>query len=257
MARRDDAAVMELGRAPDTGSTDQPKAIFAVGRGGRGKTVAYRWMVDRALNRGRQIIVADADRTNQTLAAFFGNLVLSPPSAADDDMRPWLDTLLEQAIGHGKSLIVDLGGGDQLLKHAALELDLAGFLAENGVAPVVLHFVGADSDDLAYLRETERNGLLAPEKTAIVFNAGVVPAGISLDAAWAKHEGDAALRAAIARGAQLVRMPRLACMTLLDDQRLRFTDANGGKLGLTNAQRVFMWLREMERSFEPIAAWLP
>jgi hypothetical protein len=32
--------------------------------------------------------VADADRTNQTLAAFFGDLVISPPSAADDDMRP-------------------------------------------------------------------------------------------------------------------------------------------------------------------------
>jgi hypothetical protein len=95
-------------------------------------------------------------------------------------------------------------------------------------------FVGADSDDLAYLRESERNRLLAPEKTAIVFNAGVVPAGVSVDAAWAKHENDPALRAAIARGVQLVRMPRLACMTLLDDKRLRFTEVTGNKVGLTN-----------------------
>lgn len=211
---------------------------------------------DRALNQGRQIIVADADRTNQTLAAFFGELVLSPPSAADDDMRPWLDGLLEKAIGERQSLIVDLGGGDQLLKHAAMELGLAEFLERNGIVPVMLHFVGADSDDLAYLRETERNRLLAPEKTAIVFNAGVVPAGVSLDAAWTKHENDPALQAAVARGAQLVRMPRLACMTLLDDKRLRFTDANGSQIGLTNAQRVLMWLRDMERSFAPIASWL-
>jgi hypothetical protein len=256
MARRDDA-VAELERAPAAGASENPRTVFAVGRGGRGKTVAYRWMIDRALNQGRQIIIADADRTNQTLAAFFGELVVSPPSAADDDMRPWLDGLLEKAISERQSLIVDLGGGDQLLKHAALELGLAEFLTGNGVTPVVLHFVGADSDDLAYLRETERNGLLAPEKTAIVFNAGVVPAGVSLDAAWTKHENDPALQAAIARGAQLVRMPRLACMTLLDDKRLRFTNANASQIGLTNTQRVLMWLRDMERSFGPIASWLP
>ena len=133
------------------GALERPRAVFAVGRGGRGKTVAYRWMIDRALNQGRQIIVADADRTNQTLAAFFGELVLSPPSAADDDMRPWLDGLLEKAISERHSLIVDLGGGDQLLKHAAIELGLAEFLERNGVTPVVLHFVGADSDGIAYL----------------------------------------------------------------------------------------------------------
>lgn len=257
MARRDDVAVAELDRGPAPSSANQPTAVFAVGRGSRGKTVAYRWMIDRALNQGRELIVADADRTNQTLAAFFGDLVVSPPTADDNDMRPWLDGLLERSISEHKSIVLDLGGGDQLLKHAALELDLAGFLARNGVTPVLLHFVGADSDDLAYLRETEREGLLAPEKTAIVFNAGVVPAGVSLEAAWAKHEGDAALRAAVARGAQLVRMPRLACMTLLDDERIRFTDAGSGKLGLTNAQRVAIWLRDMERSFEPIASWLP
>jgi hypothetical protein len=233
MARRDDA-VAELERAPAVDACEHARAVFAVGRGGRGKTVAYRWIVDRALNHGRPVTVADADRTNQTLAAFFGDLVISPPSAADDDMRPWLDGLLEKAIQQRQSLIVDLGGGDQLLKHTAMELDLVGFLTQNGVIPVVLHFVGADSDDLAYLRESERNGLLAPEKTAIVFNAGVVPAGVSVDAAWAKHENDPALRAAIARGVQLVRMPRLACMTLLDDKRLRFREVTGNKVGLTN-----------------------
>lgn len=255
MARRDDA-LAELERTTASAS-ENPRAVFAVGRGGRGKTVAYRWMIDRALNQGRQIIVADGDRTNQTLAAFFGELVMSPPSAADDDMRPWLDGLLERAIRERRSLMIDLGGGDQILKHAALELGLAEFLTRHGITPVVLHFLGADSDDLAYLREAERNSLLAPEKTAIVFNAGVVPAGVSLDAAWTKHENDPALQAAVARAVQLVRMPRLACMTLLDDQRLRFTQADGSKIGLANAQRVLMWLRDMEQSFAPIASWLP
>ena len=75
MARRDDATVAEPERAPSVNASENPRAVFAVGRGGRGKTVAYRWMVDRALNQGRDVIVADADRTNQTLAAFFGERV--------------------------------------------------------------------------------------------------------------------------------------------------------------------------------------
>lgn len=255
MPRREDADVAEIVR--ERRGPDQPKAVFAVGRGSRGKTVAYRWMVDRALNQGRAPLIADADRTNQTLAAFFGKDVLRPPSAADEDMRPWLDGLLEKAVDSRQSLVVDLGGGDQLLKHAALELNLAGFLEQNGVVPVVLHFIGGDSDDLAYLRETERDGLLAPEKTAIVFNEGVVPEGVSVDASWVKHENDPALRAAMGRGAQLLKMPRLRCMTLLDDKRIRFSEAGTKELGLTNAQRVTMWLRAMEESFAPIADWLP
>jgi hypothetical protein len=40
-------------------------------------------------------------------------------------------------------------------------------------------------------------------------------------------------------------------------KRLRFTEANGNKIGLTNAQRVLMWLHDMERSFAPVASWLP
>lgn len=254
MTKHEPTAIAELAGPPPL---DRPKAIFAVGRGSRGKTVAARWMLDRALSQGRQIIIADADRTNQTLAAFFPGLVVSPPSAADDDMRPWLDGLLEQSIERRQSLVVDLGGGDQLLKRAALELDLAGFLASNGVTPVVLHFVGADSDDLAYLRETERGGLLAPEHTAVVFNEGVVPAGISLNAAWDKHESDPALVAAVKRGVYLIRMPCLGCMTQLDDKRLRFTEADRDKVGIMNEQRVVMWLRAMESSFAPIAGWLP
>jgi Zeta toxin len=258
MSKRETTDAAVLDRPAEPVRADRPKAVFAVGRGGRGKTVAYRWMIDRGLNRGRQMIVADGDRTNMTLAAFFPGLVAdNPTTGADEDMRAWLDALLERAISGRQSLLVDLGGGDQLLKQAALELDLIGFLAQNGMEPVVLHFIGADLDDLAYLREVERDRLLAPEKTAIIFNTGVVPAGVSADAAWQKHERDPALVAAVDRGAQLIRMPRLGCMTKLDDGRLRFTEATAAKIGLMDAQRVLIWLREMERAFEPIAGWLP
>jgi hypothetical protein len=242
---------------PSPATTNRPKAIFAVGRGRCGKTVAYRWMIDRALKQGRELIIADGDRTNQTLGAFFPN-VESPPSAADDTMRPWLDGLIERAINQRKSLLLDLGGGDLLLKQTALELDLPGELAQHGVTPVVLHFIGADTDDLAYLRVTERKGLFAPEHTAVIFNVGVVPAGVSPEAALEKHTRDPALMGALERGgSHLIVMPRLVCMTVVDDARLRFSEAVYPKIGLMNGSRVRLWLRDMETAFDPIASWLP
>src|SRR5262249_13461771 len=60
MARRDRAAVAELERAPAPSASENPRAVFAVGRGSRGKTVAYRWMIDRALNQGWQFIAIEA-----------------------------------------------------------------------------------------------------------------------------------------------------------------------------------------------------
>lgn len=255
--RESDADVLERPEAtalPNIAA--QPKVIFGLGRGARGKTVSFRWMVDRALKAGRAVTVADGDRTNQTLAAFFDG-VRSPPSAEDADMRPWLDGLLEKHIEARRSLVVDLGGGDQLLKGAALELDLAAFLPTAGLVPVGLHFLGADKDDVAYLADVERDGLFAPAHTAIVFNEGVVPAGVSVEDAWRKHREHPAVQAAVTRGAKLVRMPRLGCMTLLDDRRLRFSDAGPAQVGLMNAQRVVMWLREVEQAFGPILDWLP
>jgi len=250
------ADVAELDRL-SAAASDKPKAIFAVGRGRCGKTVAYRWMIDRALKQGRGLIVADGDRTNQTLGAFFPD-VESPPSASDDTMRPWLDGLMERAIDQRKSLLLDLGGGDLLLKQTALELDLAGELAQNGLTPVVLHFIGADSDDLAYLRVTERNGLFAPEHTAVIFNVGVVPAGVSPEVALQKHTKDPALMGALGRGgSHLIVMPRLVCMTVVDDARLRFSEAVHPKIGLMNGSRVRLWLRDMETAFAPIVDWLP
>ncbi len=68
-----------------------------MGRGSRGKTMLCRWMIERALDAGRVPVVADGDRTNQSLARAFSG-VLSPPSADDADVREWIAGLVEALL---------------------------------------------------------------------------------------------------------------------------------------------------------------
>lgn len=83
-------------------------------------------------------------------------------------------------------------------------------------------------------------------------------AGVSPEAALEKHTRDPALMGALERGgSHLIVMPRLVCMTVVDDARLRFSEAVYPKIGLMNGSRVRLWLRDMETAFEPIASWLP
>ena len=72
-----------------------PKLFLPVGRGSRGKTFLARWLIDRAQTQGREIVVADADRTNPSLAGYL-NGVLTPPSADENEMGEWFKALCEQ-----------------------------------------------------------------------------------------------------------------------------------------------------------------
>jgi len=49
------------------------------------------------------------------------------------------------------SLLLDLGGGDLLLRQLAREIGLVTFLARHAIRPVAIHFLGPDRDALAYL----------------------------------------------------------------------------------------------------------
>jgi hypothetical protein len=92
-------------------------------------------------------VIADADRTNATLSAFFQKVV-RPPSAEDEEVRLWLNDFVDDQIERRFSAYLDLGGGDLVLKTWARDLELAPFLEANGITPIALHFAGCDLDDL-------------------------------------------------------------------------------------------------------------
>jgi hypothetical protein len=57
--------------APVQTATTLPQFIVPLGRGARGKSWWARWAIERAQSQGREIVVADADRTNPTLSSYF------------------------------------------------------------------------------------------------------------------------------------------------------------------------------------------
>ena len=238
------------------------KIIFPLGRGSRGKSFFARWLIDRAQMKGHEIVVADADRTNPSLTAYLKG-VLTPPSADDREMQEWFKALCEQQIARRFNLLIDLGGGDLMLKQLARRIGLVRFLEANGIDTVAVHLIGPERDDLAYLRDLETDALVAPEATILVLNESLAPQNLSINAAFQPVLEHSIFKAALNRGAKLVWMPRLDIAHEINARRLAFTTAEAGAasegvppLGPWNRQLITMWLRAMEHNFEPVASWL-
>ncbi len=243
---------------------DRPKLIIPLGRGNRGKTFFVRWAVERAQEQGRSTVIADADRTNATLSAFFENVV-SPPSGDERDVREFLATFVEKQIEEGFTAIVDFGGGDTVLKALAREIKLVEFLSANGITPVAVHLIGPDPDDLSYLRDVEQESILAPPFTVLVLNEATVPVHRTAHAAFENAvRSHPILANTVQRGAVVVRMPRLEPAAEVDRARLTFAAAEEGRveagqhiIGPWKRQQIAIWRRAMEESFGPVATWLP
>ena len=266
MAKREPTDSADTAILPDerTASEAVPLFVVPLGRGARGKTWWVRWAVGRALARGREAVIADADRTNAILSAYFDG-VLTPPSADEADMRDWFAALVERQIADRFTALVDLGGGDLLLKQLAREIGLVPFLERHGVRPVALHLIGPDRDDLAYLHDVEQDGLFAPAATILVLNEALVPARRAIKTAFqATILEHPTFLATLKRGAKVVWMPRLEPAHEIDARRLTFTAAEENQvkpgqasIGPWNRQLVHNWLRDMETNFAPVAQWLP
>jgi hypothetical protein len=241
-----------------------PKLVVPLGRGSRGKTWWLRWAIDRAQSQGRAVVVADADRTNATLSHYFED-VTSPPSADDRDVREWIKALIEQQIEQHFTAVLDLGGGDLMLKRVAREFGLIEFFEEYGVQPVAVHLIGPDQDDLAYLTDVEAGGVFAPKATILVFNEALVPSHLTTRGVFEETvRNNPILNRTIERGARLVWMPRLEPATKIDLRRLNFSAARAGHtkpgqtpIGPLDRQLIARWQRAMEEAFQPVADWLP
>jgi hypothetical protein len=199
--------------------------------------------------------------------------VLFPGNADEATTARWLEGIIERMVADRFVLLVDLGGGDQVLKRLALELALASLLEEHGIAPVILHLLGPEVESLGYLAAVEKPSqadpdgrpLFAPARTALVLNEGLIP-DPNLDPAeeFQAVREHGVFKAAVRRGAAPIVMPRLAPALEVNRRHLSFGDAVAGKtngdlppLGLGDRQRIKLWQRSMEAAFAPAAEWLP
>ncbi len=272
MSKRDTllASAADLPLNPGEGKLLLPLFVVLAGRGGGGKTLLLRWICERVFAGGRTVVIADGDRTNRTLPLFFDG-VLAPPSSDDRVLRRWLEAIIEEMIAKRFHVVVDLGGGDMVLKQLAIELALQELLETAGVLPVILHLLGPEVESLGYLASVEadpadptRQPLFAPERTALILNEGLMPEDLDPAEVFAPIREHKVFRAALRRNARAVVMPRLKPAYEINRRHLSFADAVAGQtkeglppLGVTDRQRVRMWLRAMDAAFTPIAEWLP
>jgi hypothetical protein len=240
------------------------KVIFWVGRGKTGKTTGIRWSAEAAVLAGTALLMADMDPTNDTFSQYVSN-VARPPEAADPALAlKWLDRLLQHALQHGLSLLVDLGGGDTTLRRLVTQLpDLVSLFEAQGFAVVLFYTVGPQEEDLSPLATMQGLGF-APTATAVILNEAMAEIGDPPLHAFARILRHSAFRAAVQRGAVPIWMPRLLPAQQIEIRRLQFRDAAAGEIGLGKTplgpfdrSRLLNWLQAMDVNFAGIRTWLP
>jgi hypothetical protein len=152
------------------------------------------------LSNGDKIIICDCDRNNQTLTAFFGDVVERPDQPDDDSTVTFLNAGVDTAISSKLSTVIDMGGGDLVFPRYASSMQLVSLLEDHGVRPVALHFLGPSIDDLSALRGIERSGAFCPPATVIVLNAGLIRDTRAPDVAFKAVREHAVVRAAARAG---------------------------------------------------------
>ena len=125
----------------------------------------------------------------------------------------WIEHKLADQVGRRYHAVLDAGGGWTGFSSLVEDVPLLDALDERGVEVVGLFVIGPEQADLDYLDQFAASGTFMPAATVVVLNAGLVLSGRSADAAFTPVMRSAAVKAAIDRGAKVVMMPSLGCMS--------------------------------------------
>jgi hypothetical protein len=245
--------------------TGAPKAIMAIGLGSVGKTTLLRWICEKAIEHSAELLLATVDPINRELAHYFPTAA-SPKTQDPAQIVVWLEQVLQRLMRQGESAAIDFGGGDTSLIRLVSEVSgLAGMMEEAGVHPVAFHLLSPRSSDLTPLLALEKAGF-QPKATALILNEGRADTTRDREQQFAQIRRHSIYRAALARGAMEIWMPRLHAAKPIEDRRISFAHAVAGTmpegrsdpgLGIFDRSRTHRWLTAMDEAFAPIASWLP
>lgn len=248
-------------------SVDQMRiATIIDGRGRAGKTTVANVLAQFCRERGANLRVWNADRQNEThsLSVFHPDAI-RPPSDDPDDKGAWLEESFDAQVRERFDSVLDLAGGDPLVRLLARETELVTTLERRGVRTVLWQVLGPDVADLDYLKLSMEAGLFAPA-TLLVLNAGLVRSKRSVEAVFAEVTGHKVFIDAVAQGAQVVWFPGLVCMKRVTERGLSFDEATRGiikpgqqRLVLFDQTRVeIFWGKHIPALFAQIPPdWLP
>jgi hypothetical protein len=173
--------------------------------------------------------------------------VEQPETSDPNQTQRFLRDVLGYLTGNSQSGLLDFGGGDvSLAKLIDLMPTMADDMIAAGVHPVAVYCLSSRVDDLTPLQTMEELGF-RPEATMLVLNEGRVDSSQTREEAFARILRHSDVRAAIARGAVPVWMPRLEpdVAAMIEARRLTFGMARDG---LVPAGAKFAPIGGFERS---------
>lgn len=252
-----------------TPSTPGHRAVLftTVGRQRVGKTTFQNVVIQKLRQKGANITIWNADQLNTThnLSVFHPD-ALQPKSADFEDGKEWLEEQIQDQMEGQYDVMLDVGGGETPLSRLVREVPIVESAARQGIRVVLAHVIGPDQADVDYLKHYMEDDLFAPEATLIVANGGLVMSGRSMGGAFEEIVQHPVITKALNRGARLVMMPALSCMSKVTDRGLSFEEAAEGtakgKLGrmsFLDQERVAIWWKKAIPEFLATIPpeWLP
>jgi hypothetical protein len=215
-----------------------------------------RMIGETSLDRSIDIIAAIGERRD--LLHYFRGAV--QPNGFDPSQEAqWLEALITHCMDEQMSALVDLDGGDGSLASLLQQQDdLVATVEAAGVAVVALYLLTPRVSDLSTLAMLEQAGF-QPKATALILNRGD-------DDAFGPLQRHAAFKAAVARGAVVIRMPKLHAAAAVEARMIGFehardgtfpSDRTGSPLNAFDRGRVARWIALMADAFGPLtkAGW--
>lgn len=230
-------------------------------RGKSGKSKISRLLAECSILAGIPMRYSDADPSNAGLKEIYRDAI-SPVSVNPQDLIAHSRTEIEEFIDGGASCLIDYGAGNPTFEACLQEIDLSRFIKEHEKRLLLFCLLGPTRGDLSYIDEFLRHPSLTAADVVLCCNEGLTERGREIQAFEPCLESSQ-VRAAIGRGARLIRLPRLHPAERIETLGLTYLDAAlrrpnraGQSLGALDAGITAQWLRQLPKAFAPIRDWM-
>lgn len=251
-----------------------PRAVRSLvvrqGRGRLGGSTLLEYLTLRARDGGRPVIVGDGDVDHASLSQIYQpgtkEGAVQPISNQSADLKQWVTDLVGRAVDEQSSLVLDLGGGEAVLRDYGNDTSLVEFCDEEGMESVGLFMCGADPADFDHIVGIWDNGHFRPRWSILVLNEFLAPPGRSALGAFNYIMERPEFGRLIEEGMLSLTIPRLVAMPAMRNAGLTFFEAVNGVRGKTGRpmspmerHQIRKWLEHLESGLRGVQGdrWLP
>ena len=159
----------------------RPVLAVRFGRGRTGGTTFLDFLIQRARRAERMVGIADGDTHNATLTQLYPpgepGGAIQPRGSDVGDVAEWVTEVTSQMAAEQQSMVLDMGGGDNVLAEHAKDLNLRDFCEAAGVQPLAIYSMGPTMEDFDHVMRIYEKGYFRSDRSVMVLNESLVPPG--------------------------------------------------------------------------------